>query len=125
MLQALQHVSLDFFAWDACHTKHHIAKGMQMHILAVRTGNNRVLIPCWSLDSTESNESYAWFADQCDMAGFGELTKPEPGPLKRTPVGYHDGMKVCVLTRAHMRSDGPAFSHAFARLRSHACSHAK
>eukprot|EP00750_Incisomonas_marina_P003838 INCI13418.1.p1 GENE.INCI13418.1~~INCI13418.1.p1 ORF type:complete len:393 (-),score=49.09 INCI13418.1:161-1339(-) len=89
----LQHCGVDFFGIDACFTKHHIISGMQPHLLCRRTGANTSIIIAWSLELSESNDIYQWFAAQYEEAGFGDLTRVAPGRLNRNPVCFADSFK--------------------------------
>ena len=79
--QAMEHGGLDFYAVDACHTKHIIVTGMQLHLLVGRNGNNKNVIMAWSLELKETAASYRYFADQCKLFGLQELMLVEPGPV--------------------------------------------
>lgn len=92
-IQMLQHCGLDFYGIDACFTRHHIVKGMQLHLLCGRTGENTNIIMACSLELTESSGTYQWFAEQCKAAGFGDLTCIPGGHIERNPVCFSDGFK--------------------------------
>lgn len=68
---------------DACFTKHHIVKEMQLHILCRRTGANTIIIIAWSLELSESNNTYEWFAAHCEQTRFDDLSSVTAGPLKK------------------------------------------
>lgn len=95
---ALEATGLGFFALDACHSYHRIAKGLRLHILAARTGENTVLILAICLHAKESNESYLYFARQCNAFGlqeFFEQKQEEFEKYKQKMVVYVDGFKGC------------------------------
>lgn len=91
--RVLRHCGLDFYGVDACFTKHHIVNGMQLHLLCGRTGANTVVIMAWSLELSETSDTYNWFANQCDEAGFGDLVRIASGRMNRNPVVFSDGFK--------------------------------
>eukprot|EP00750_Incisomonas_marina_P003841 INCI13418.4.p1 GENE.INCI13418.4~~INCI13418.4.p1 ORF type:complete len:731 (-),score=85.37 INCI13418.4:161-2284(-) len=107
-VKMLQHCGVDFFGIDACFTKHHIVSGMQLHLLCGRTGANTNIIIAWSLELSESNDTYRWFAAQCEEAGFGDLTRVAPGRLNRNPVCFADGFK----GTGHFSAAFPRLHHA-------------
>ena len=69
----LRNAGLDVYALDSCHVKHLVAKGMQLHILAASQGANRNLLVAFSLDRTESAESYQFFGLMCQSMGLMDL----------------------------------------------------
>ena len=89
----LEYAGLDSYSIDACHTKHHIAKGMQLHYVMGRNGNNQNVQLAWSLEASETSKSYEWLAAQCQACGMNKLFNVDPGHLKRTPVCHSDGFK--------------------------------
>ena len=54
---------------------------------------NRNQIMAFSLEASETSDSYDWFAQMCKKAGLGALFDVAPGPLKRKPVCFSDGFK--------------------------------
>ena len=92
-LKIIKNAGLDHFALDACFSKHEVANGMQYHILAARTGANRRLPLAISLDLTESNETYEYFANEGEQFGLGDILQLEPGNLSRRAVVVSDGAK--------------------------------
>ena len=92
-IEVLHTAGLDFYAIDACHTRHHIAKGMKLHLLVGRNGSNQNVFVGWSLDSRETKESYAFFAAECRNAGFGRLACKAPAALRTKPVLFSDMCK--------------------------------
>ena len=66
---------------------------MQLHLLVGRTGANTNIILAWSLELSETAETYSWFANQCHEAGFGDLVQIAEGRMKRNPVLFSDGFK--------------------------------
>ena len=102
-LNILKQCGLDIYYLDACFTKHHIVKGMQLHLVIGRNGNNRSIYLGISLDCSETNESYEFLAANLKDMGFGELVDIEPGPLNRVPVSRWVGgnMQLARATRTH------------------------
>ena len=88
----LRHSGMGFYSIDACHTKHRIADGMQLHFLVGRTGNNTNILVAWSLEAKENADSYSWFAQKCQDAGIGALLEKALG-AEQTPVLFSDGHK--------------------------------
>ena len=46
MKELLLKIGLGFYGLDSCHVLFHICKGMQLHILASRTGYNACIVCC-------------------------------------------------------------------------------
>ena len=92
-LKIIKEAGLDHFALDACFSKHVVANGMQYHILAARTGANRRLPLAISLDLTESNATYEYFANEGEKFGLGDVLQLEQGNLSRRAVVVTDGAK--------------------------------
>lgn len=107
-IDILKCCGLDQYSTDACFTKHHIANGMQIHLLMARTGLNTYLCVAFSLELSETSETYAWFALQCRAIGFDALVNVPHDRFRRRPVIFSDGFKG---TKAF--SDGmPGLHHA-------------
>ena len=92
-IDVLEHCGLGCFAVDVCCTTHHIANGLQLHIIAARTGMNTNIIIGWSLELSESNDSYAWLSMQADALGLGRLLSAPSTVIRATPVVFSNGFK--------------------------------
>ena len=89
----LEQCGLGFAAVDACFTKHHIVNGMQLHIIAARTSMNTIVIIGWSLELSESNDTYSWLATQAEALGFERLVRAPCAHIALRPVVFTDGFK--------------------------------
>ena len=92
-LKILKEGGLDYYSVDACHIKHVMSNGLQLHLLVGRTGANKFQTIAFSLDLGETADSYQRFADNCREFGFGVLADVEPGPFERVAVAFSDGFK--------------------------------
>ena len=92
-LKVLEHAGLDVYALDSCHVKHVIAKNMQLHILVSSQGGNRNVILAFSVDKTESGDSYTFFGKQCVAFGIKDLFDVDREFVPSRPVLFSDGMK--------------------------------
>lgn len=93
---SFKHVGLGFWGVDSCHTRHFVVQGMQLHILVGRTGSNSNMILAFSLDISETNDSYIYFADCCHRFGFGDVLSSiniKTEKFKTTQVCFSDGFK--------------------------------
>ena len=92
-LEIVKFAGLDVYAVDSCHVKHLYAKGLQLHILVANTGACRTVIVAISLDITESNESYIFFAEQCKAWGIQAVMAVDRDFVDNKPVLFSDGFK--------------------------------
>lgn len=92
-LKVLEAAGLDYFSVDACHIKHVMSKGLQLHLLVGRTGANKFVPVAFSLNLSETSASYSWLASCCKEMGFCKLATIEPGPFERVSVTFSDGFK--------------------------------
>ena len=92
-IEVLKGAGIGFYAVDAAHTRHHIAKGMRLYCLVGRSGNNNNIVVAWGLFTSENANNYAWFAQKCDNCGFRTLAEPDKAwcaNLEITPVVFSD-----------------------------------
>jgi hypothetical protein len=57
-VKVMKEAGLDYYAIDACHLQHFIVKGMALHLLVARQGQNHNLLLAISLEASETSDSY-------------------------------------------------------------------
>jgi len=78
-MELMKSVGLGFYAADACHSKHHIARSLVLLFLVGRTGNNNNVILAVGHFMRETKEAYTQFALECRTMGFDILARGHPG----------------------------------------------
>ena len=92
-LDIIETAGLDFIAFDASFTRHHVARGMQLHVIMGRTGQNRNTYIAFSFEQSETAASYLFLAQNLEAMGFRRIAEVGPGPLKRRMLARSDGFK--------------------------------